>query len=98
MTEKTQPKTVTIYGVIYTAADETTTTHTAHLTEHDAIRAGDEFARSEYSTLVFAEPMEDDDDPMDALRQATPVRLEVEPIAISHEVIRALYAQISTGA
>ena len=93
---------ITMYAVIFTGDDEMTTEHTAYATEEDAAKAGAALARrvwveygerDEEEDLSFPE-VDNDWDAMDMLRGGYNVSLEVEPIEVSADVIRALHAKL----
>lgn len=94
-----------LYGVIYTAEDESETDHSVWLTEDDAARAGAKLARAEWARIADEDNLsgeeaafpevESDWEAMDALRGSQPVRLEVEPVEIDDDVIRAAFARLT---
>jgi len=91
----------TLYGVIYTADDESTTEHSAHITKDDAARAGAELVKAEVERIRSWDPSAPDLpeawagdwDLIDWMRSHYEVRLEIEPVEVSEDVIRALIAR-----
>lgn len=89
-------KTIILYGVIFSEGAGARTEHSAHLTEEDAARAGADLARKIWSRDIEGEEFpegEDDWIAMDIARGELNVRLEVQEIEISVDVLRAALAR-----
>lgn len=87
-----------LFAVVFTGSDEMTTKHSAHLKEEDAWAAGAALARRVWAIYQdedgTAEPFPSDlsdGDAVDYLRTGYHVSLEIEPIEIHADVIRAAY-------
>lgn len=82
-----------LFAVVCTHPDEMTTEHSLWLTEADAARRGAELARAFWDDENDGSfPNVDDWGAMDVARMSCGVRLEVEPIDVSPEVLAALKA------